>query len=217
MIKQDYQDRESHDSGSDSDGSTDTDQSVSNDLDDVIEDLETDVQLLMELDRFIHAPSATIPAKQENEYQALVTWQPQDAFAHIIRNRFPAAVEGLVEALAKANLDRLHRCHEARETNAENPNLEDQWITQTLVKNAPERTDAGETRNDSGYGTMSAVSDRASLRLAQSQYAETVMSYAAGDRTIKIPPLSADAKAGRPFICVACGKSVRFTRSRMWK
>lgn len=206
-IQQDYRDREAHDSASESDGS-DSDLSVSSEIEDTVESLETDTQLLMDLDRFIQAPSFLIESDRTIAEEAPPkTWQPEDAFAHIIRTRFPEAIEKLVNALAKANLSRMQKCIEGGQAE---PEQEAVVITARAV---PTSTLGGKTRNDSGYGTM----PNSSLPEAPSRYAETVMSYAAGDRTVKIPPLPVGAKDGKPFDCVACGKEVCFTRSKMWK
>ena len=107
---------------------------------------------------------------------------------------------------------RLHRCHQLREMHAEHPEAED-----SLVDIVPRSLAAKTHSGDSGYGTMSAASTSHGLGHAMSAYAETVMSYAAGDRTVKIPPLSSGAKQGKPFDCIVCGKKVKFTSSRMWK
>lgn len=213
-VQQDYRDREAHDSSSDSDGS-ESDVSVSNELEDIVESLETDTQLLMELDRFIQAPSVLIPKLQEPTEQEIIPWRPQDAFAQIIRTRFPDALEKLVDALAKANLTRMQRCAEIREKHADM--VEQEEAVAIEPRNKPATTIGGQTQDDSGYGTLVAASAHGDSVNALSKYAETVMSYAAGDRTVKIPPLPPGAKEGKPFDCLACGKSVSFTRGRMWK
>jgi hypothetical protein len=206
-IQQDYRDREAHDSASESDGS-DSDLSVSIEIEDTVELLETDTQLLMDLDRFIQAPSSLVDSdRQIAEEAPLREWQPEDAFAQIIRTRFPEAIETLVNALAKANLSRMQKCIEGGQAEPE------QEAVVIAARAVPTSTLGGKTQNDSGYGTM----PNSSLRDAPSRYAETVMSYVAGDRTVKIPPLPAGAKEGKPFECVACSKKVSFTRSKMWK
>jgi hypothetical protein len=214
-VQQDYRDREAHDSSSESDGS-ESDISVSNELEDIVESLETDTQLLMELDRFIQAPSVMIPKLQEAGQQEITTWHPQDAFAQIIRTRFPDAMEKLVDALAKANLGRMQRCAEVREMHA-NMADEDEDRAADRPRINPTPTMGGQTHDDSGYGTMLAASAHADSKYTLSRYAETVMSYATGDRTVKIPPLPSGAKEGKPFDCLTCGKRVSFTRSSMWK
>ncbi|RKK62106.1 hypothetical protein BFJ69_g17053 [Fusarium oxysporum] len=51
-----------------------------------------------------------------------------------------------------------------------------------------------------------------------SSYAETVMTYSgSGGQKTRIPPLSDEAKQGKSFPCVACGKVVRITNNSAWK
>ena len=207
FIHERYEDRNEHEEFSDSDAS-DSDTSVLSELDDVVESLETDTHLLMELDRFIHV--STIAGQMTPEISRKVApWRPQDAFAQIIRVRFPDANDKLVESLARANLERMQRCHEIREMHANEP------TTEEAVGDLMPKGEA--TTRDSGYGTMSHISGTVANKHPLNSYAVTVMSYAAGDRTVKIPPLSVEAKQGKPFECLACSKQVRFTSSRMWK
>lgn len=219
LLQQDLPDREAHDSDSD-DSSSDASQDGG--LEDAVEDLETDTQLLMDLDVFINAPSVVIPKDIHSHSRAEPCWNTHDAFAQLIRERFPDAISQLVETLAQANLHRMQRCYEQREQHAQ-----DQDTTELgsglHMKVHDQSTEAGQTFKDSGVGTSLpanssyADSNATASKYAPSKYAETVMSYAAGGHSTKIPPLSAAAKKGVPFECLACGKTVCFTKNKFWK
>jgi hypothetical protein len=63
--------------------------------------------------------------------------------------------------------------------------------------------------HDSGVGTSVQTG---------SLYAETVMTYRRqGTHSVRIPPLSEEAKHGKPFDCLACGKEVTIRSNSAWK
>lgn len=66
--------------------------------------------------------------------------------------------------------------------------------------------------HDSGVGTSLGASLAPTV-----SYAETTMSYNHDGQSVRIPPLSKEAKSGLPFTCVACGRTVVITNNSGWK
>ncbi|PVH71686.1 hypothetical protein DL98DRAFT_596710 [Cadophora sp. DSE1049] len=181
--------------GSDSDSYSVTE---SDELDEIAEDLETDTQCLMDLDALIKAPAPdpvkeTLPDRQETS-----EWSPHQLYCEGIINRFPKAKQDLVNRLALANFERFLRNKSDREKN--------------MREDRQEEASGGTRFNDSGLGT--------SLQTG-SHYAETVMTAMSyregGGHSVRIPPLSADAKKNKPFDCIACGRKLQMTQNSVWK
>ncbi|KAI1860685.1 uncharacterized protein JN550_011410 [Neoarthrinium moseri] len=105
------------------------------------------------------------------------------------------------KTFCKANYERYIRCQQQRDAQLNNN-----------VSNLPMASGGtidGSEFNDSGIGS--------SLPMTSS-YAETVMSYGDGkDRSTRIPPLPTEGRKGKPFECIACGRSVRIMNNSAWK
>ncbi|KAL8383143.1 hypothetical protein RB595_006753 [Gaeumannomyces hyphopodioides] len=179
--------------------------SSSDDLDsdtigDVIEDLKTDTTCLADLDHLLKDPILELDIERAAPGDRLLDWHPDRVYGHKIGARFPQADVSLVDWLGKANYVRYLRCQQARET----------CVDDSTHVAAPAQSETASSKfNDSGLGSSlpSTIS-----------YAETVMSYGGrGSQSVKIPPLTAEAKAGVPFSCTACGKAVSITSNSMWK
>lgn len=166
------------------------------DLEEIAEDLKTDIQCLMDLGPLFKCP--VLDVEQEREPAAggkmSTTWSPHKNYCDRISQRFPKAHGDLVLRLGKANWDRFLRCRERRNRSnqeAKHPVLEASTVD-------------GSKFHDSGLGTSVPSGGAASIR-----YAETTMSFhAENGSSVRIPPLSHDAKRGNPFECVACGKRI---------
>ncbi|RSL69573.1 hypothetical protein CEP53_002206 [Fusarium sp. AF-6] len=165
------------------------------DVHELAEDLKTDVDCLIELDPMLRDP-ATDPEPETTEADVSLTlWAPHQVFADKIEHRFPAADANLFSSLGMVNYQRYLRCQTERDINQ-------------VHAEQGEQPAEGSKFHDSGLGT--------SLNPASS-YAETIMSYKDGNRSIRIPPLPEQAKNGEPFSCIACGRSVTMTTNSRWK
>ncbi|RDW87378.1 hypothetical protein BP5796_03072 [Coleophoma crateriformis] len=176
------------------------------DFQEIVEDLQTDTSCLMELDPLFKSPVLDMLKDRERSapYSDIIEWTPHKAYSDMVESRFPEAANWLIIRLGKANYERYIRCQQERNIHELANDKEDT----ALFPAAPATID-GSKFYDSGLGST--------LRPASS-YAETIMSYGRGDgSSIRVPPLPPDGKAGKPFICVACGKSVLLSNNQAWK
>jgi hypothetical protein len=142
---------------------------------------------------------ATDPEPETAEAEvSLSSWAPHQVFANKIEHRFPGADSKLFSSLGMINYQRYLRCQTERNRNQVHAEQPEQAVQVTT----------GSKFHDSGLGS--------SLNPASS-YAETAMSYRDGNRSVRIPPLSEEAKGGEAFPCVACGRSVIITTNSQWK
>lgn len=189
----------------DSDCSSDSSSGFEQDsISEIAQDLRTDVQCLMDLDPLIRNPVFDSSSrKQKQKHIEETKWTTQQAFCDKVGQRFPEADEALVSALDQLNWVRFRRCQAIRFKNelGEQEQLD-------MVKE-DHTTVAGSKFHDSGLGTSLPTS---------SSYAETIMTYsgAEGQKT-RIPPLSDEAKRGKPFTCVSCSRTVRVSNNSVWK
>ncbi|KAL6812345.1 hypothetical protein J3E69DRAFT_376180 [Trichoderma sp. SZMC 28015] len=192
--------RQSDDSSSDAASNFSDD-----DIYEIAEDLKTDTLVLSSLDPLLKYPIFDSQHEHIIESHALSTWGPEKSYSDKIGNRFPRADVSLTLYLGRANYERFLRCQEAREYQEEEEPLP--------IVNQEAGTHAGtiisNTKfHDSGVGT--------SIGLTMS-YAETTMSYNHDGQSVRIPPLPKEAKAGSPFTCIACGRTVIITNNSAWK
>ncbi|KAF5639309.1 ankyrin repeat [Fusarium sp. NRRL 52700] len=177
--------------------------SESNDLNDVAEDLWTDTRCLIDLAPLIESPAPDSMDPSYDDIRETARLKPHLPYIDKIMARFPTAEEALIDRLASANLVRYRENKEAREANHA---LQESELETGL--DFP-YTESVSKFHDSGVGT--------SINTA-SVYAETIMSYRReGQKSLSIPPLPADAKRGKPFDCIACGKKVHITNDSAWK
>ncbi|KAK3369286.1 hypothetical protein B0T24DRAFT_358697 [Lasiosphaeria ovina] len=204
---------------SDSDVSSDalSDLELEDSIAEVAEDLKTDAQCLMDLDPLFRNPVLDVSTQKEDKALQILEWAPEKAYVDKIQQRFPQADGSLVEMLGRANWSRYLRCQEQRNGTGEEEEEEDE--AEVIYNRAPAAVRASvelhgtivsSKYHDSGLGT--------SLPTA-SVYAETVMTYSGpGEgQKIRIPPLPDEARRGKPFACVACGKTVHISNNRKWK
>lgn len=172
-------------------------------LEEIAEDLKTDTVCLMKLGPLLTSPVFDAERGEPTLSTTTKDWAPHRVYCDKIENRFPGAEKSLVSRLGKANWERFLRCQESHQGQADHP-LEDQEIAAGRAA-----TFASSKFRDSALEPS--LSN-------MSSYTETIMSYRGGDgRSIKVPPLSAEAKAGNFFNCIACGKSVRIMTNSAWK
>lgn len=175
------------------------------DIYEIAEDLKTDTLVLSGLDPLFKYPIFDFQHEHNIDSHALSTWGPEKSYSDKIGNRFPRADASLTLFLGRANYERFLRCQETRESQEEEEPL--------AIVNQEEGADGGtiiaNTKfNDSGVGTSIGVT---------MSYAETTMSYGHDGQSIRIPPLPKEAKAGSPFTCIACGRTVVITNNSAWK
>ncbi|KAI8716925.1 hypothetical protein NCS52_00987100 [Fusarium sp. LHS14.1] len=170
------------------------------DIHELAEDLKTDVDCLIELDQIIREPVPDLEPETKDTDASQHSWEvvPHQPFVESIEKRFPKAGTELFSLLGMVNYDRFLRCQDERERNQ---------LLGEQTEQAVEIT-GGSKFHDSGLGS--------SLNPASS-YAETIMSYKDGNRSVKIPPLPEQAKGGKSFPCVACGRLVTMTTNSQWK
>ncbi|KAF5575530.1 ankyrin repeat [Fusarium pseudocircinatum] len=161
------------------------------DMSEIIQDLRTDVECLVELDPLVRNP---VPDTSSQKQKHLETsdWVPQQAFCDKVEQRFPGADKSLILRLGEANWLRYRSCQELR--------LAEEEFAKELQPESKEdhKTVAGSRFHDSGLGTSLPT---------MSSYAETVMTYSGSDgQRTRIPRLSEEAKQGKRFPCVACGR-----------
>ncbi|KAK0757231.1 hypothetical protein N5P37_009947 [Trichoderma harzianum] len=192
--------RQSDDSSSDAASNFSDD-----DIYEIAEDLKTDTLVLSGLDPLLKYPIFDAQHEHIIESHALSTWGPEKSYSDKIGNRFPRADVSLTLYLGRANYERFLRCQEAREYQEEEEPLP--MVNQEAGTHAG--TIIANTKfHDSGVGT--------SIGLTMS-YAETTMSYNHDGQSVRIPPLPKEAKAGSPFTCIACGRTVIITNNSAWK
>ncbi|KAM6530348.1 hypothetical protein FALCPG4_008471 [Fusarium falciforme] len=168
------------------------------DVHELAEDLKTDVDCLIELDQMIQDPATDPEPEMAEADVSLSSWAPHQVFANKIEHRFPGADAKLFSSLGMVNYQRYLRCQIERDRNQVHAEQPEQVV----------EVNTGSKFHDSGLGS--------SLNPASS-YAETIMSYRDGNRSIRIPPLPKEAKRGEAFPCVACGRSVIITTNSQWK
>ncbi|KAJ4136362.1 hypothetical protein NW768_003974 [Fusarium equiseti] len=171
-------------------------------LEDIAKDLETDTLSLMGVDALFQSAILDSFAEKATFVDAAQAWLPHDVYKDKIRTRFPKAEISLVSRLSKASYDRYLRCQRERESQT----------TAVGDVDFPKftRSDASSSKfRDSGLGTS--IPSSASV-------AETAMSYRAeGKASVRIPPLSKEAKEGKPFECISCGKTLSIRNNSAWK
>ncbi|KAK1954603.1 hypothetical protein LY78DRAFT_730058 [Colletotrichum sublineola] len=201
-VRDSCQSSDSEESDSDTSSS-----SVLNDWDEIADDIRTDVECLIDLEPLIQAPFVDHRKSKaiEKKPEKLETWIPRQLYTSRISHRFPNARLELVNRLAQANWDRFHRIQSEKERNiAERGNATREEKTESRTP-----TENDSNFHDSGLGTSQGT---------RSAYAETTMSYRQNTaHSIRIPPLPIEAKKGRPFECLACGRQVRIMNNSAWK
>ncbi len=194
------------DSDSGSDSGSDSWAGVGDDgLQDIIENLSTDIQCLVDLGSRFKEPVRDRPGKEEAALPTQVpTWDPSKAMAARIRHRYPDGDAAFIEVQGQVNWERRQRLYALKEANTRDGDvtLKPESASQTPV------TLVASDFYDSGLGSSVAT---------PSSYAETVLSYH-GTRggSIKIPAVPAEGLQGKPFACNICGRRCQLPGSN-WK
>lgn len=172
------------------------------DLEDILEDLDTYTQCLVDLSPSLACPAMDSTTRGEATINTTIqSREPHQYYADLIGTRFPEAAADIVEQLGRSNWERYKRVSAERTANLQAPHPGKEALDEVAASHF----------QDSGLG---------SSLPAQANYASSMTSYlsssAGGDRP-HVPALSDKAKRGIPFTCDACGKLIRVTNKRVWK
>lgn len=204
----------SEDDGSESDFSEPSE--MCSDWEELIEDIATDVQCLLDLDPLIEAPAPDITKRQTKQHTETraAKWELFHVFSGNISQKFPKADIGLVDRLAKAHLDRIlmtqiERAKHFQEAEQEKNQDDAKGVATGAITADPPPTELGSKFHDSGIGTSAGTG---------SKYAATVISFSSkGLESMDIPPLPEGAAEGKPFECVVCARPVVCRDIRLWR
>lgn len=178
-------------------------------LSDITDDIRLDVECLLDLESLIKSPFIDSSKRRSVEQQWFFNeLTPHQPYLERISRRFPDAEQDLVERLAKASWHRFQRVQSEKEHNAA---LDEQEVQDRDGKLQPALSERASDFYDSGLGTSLGT---------RSSYADTTMSYRRNsDKSLstRIPPLPTEAKEGKLFECVACGKNIRVLNNSSWK
>ncbi|KAK6219294.1 hypothetical protein LQW54_002282 [Pestalotiopsis sp. IQ-011] len=183
---------ESSDSGTDED---DDDITRAEKLREVAEDLTLDTECLLDLGaRFDEQVVNPLVNEEAVDPQTVDGWDPSEHFVERIRRLYPTCDDGLAKRLGKANWERVLKFQESKE------------------KNATESVAIATT-------TLSTFADP--VHLLQDPKDTTSMFHDSGvdgwnNNVLKIPELSAQAKLGHEFSCIACGERLRIQEETNW-
>ncbi|PTB64677.1 hypothetical protein BBK36DRAFT_21428 [Trichoderma citrinoviride] len=192
------------------DSSSDAASDFSNDdIHEIAEDLKTDTLVLSSLDPLLKCPIFDTQYNVAADGLASSTWSPEQLFSNRIEHRFPSAGTPLASRLGRINYDRYLRCQAMRDAQQREEPLsmmiqEGQSHAGTMVADSKLR--------DSGVGKSLGMSAAPKI-----SYAETTMSYNHEGQSVRIPPLSEEAKSGLLFSCVACGRTILIANNSGWK
>ncbi|KAI3320342.1 hypothetical protein HD806DRAFT_507302 [Xylariaceae sp. AK1471] len=177
-------------------------------LSEIVEDLTSNVEHLMDLDALYDTAKEDTNLYEEEPVAKVVTSLASASssaakfYTEMIQMRFPEANYELLDYLGRANYYRFVRGSQQREKNEHQAEGDPETMGHAAT------TIDGSRFHDSGIGTS----------LHTGSYAETVMSFHHGNGSVvRIPPLPEEGKKGLPFSCIACGKKVIIRTNRAWK
>jgi hypothetical protein len=178
---------------------------IADDVEDLAASLENEVECLTFLSPALAAPAPNQPGNrgQTLDYSADIPHHTH--YLEIIRSKFPSAQSDLVETLAKVSWHRYqHICQQRVKEVTQDPD--------TLL--VPNYDEVKSQFQDSGLG-----SSTHSVQVVSTGQddAMTVISTRAESSHKRLPSLSAEARAGEPFICEICYKLVVIKRTRDWR
>ena len=184
-------------------------------LEDVLENLKSDVDALIELGPCLKDPiqDTLVVEAPASPPQVTADNYKYQAFFDGIKQKFPQCDDDLARALSKAFYDTTMRLHLERQI-ASCEAVEQPEITSKLPKDSGYETSLKDPSREPESFHESSVA-------TGSSYARTLASYAdAEDGTIRTPFPSQpkDLKIGENFCCVACGRQVAKSESgAAWK
>ncbi|KAF2012581.1 hypothetical protein BU24DRAFT_425218 [Aaosphaeria arxii CBS 175.79] len=175
------------------------------DVADLCSTLQTKIESLNVL-----SASLETPADDEADDEEVRQWEErEDRSAHeyfvdLVRSRFPSADRLLTLKLGQANWARYNHVNHVQ-------------ALRDVVVSAPGPTPEAGPENAKSEFHDSGIGSSASGEVAQPKYAATVVSSRAEASHKRMPPLPADGRAGKPFLCEFCNKKIRVQRTKHWK
>lgn len=179
-------------------------------LEEILEDLQAYMECLRSLAPSIECPAKETQTGEDERVRASPTLKAKgfhEFYTDMISSRFPRASRTLADCLGKRNWRRYKRLQAIRAANA----LKEIPATEELEFLAQKSAFGESNFHDSGLGTSVP---------ARTSHAQSMASFAssrAESSHAKLPPLSEEAKSGRPFPCDACGSTIRIKRKRDWR
>jgi len=171
-------------------------------VEDVIEDLKTDIQCLVDLGPRYKEPIRDQVATKEEAVLVRTgpAWDPAEYLASRIRHRYPEGDIELTGILGRVNWDRLQRLYATKEANTRDREAQQRPGLAPISQAKPSGsygTVKGTEFHDSGLGTSVKT---------PSSYAETVLSYQGTQGgSVKIPPVPPECLKGGNLVCDICG------------
>lgn len=167
-------------------------------IDDIVEDIKTDVECLMDLDPLLQTPIDDLGGDGACPLSMLNSQLTFQFYASRVSAQLPRANISLVNKLSKANWDRFMRLEAERSSH---------------VRLLPEY-DCIETSM-----APSKIQDLVPETLVPDTtvHAACLSSSTADGGYSRIPPLSEEAKNGILFACDACGKKIRLCGVKSWR
>jgi hypothetical protein len=175
-------------------------------IDDILEDLSTYLQCLVDLGPSIEL-SAQDPGLEEHtsNMHKYETRSPFRYYSDLILAKFPRADENIINHLGMLNWERSRRVRDLIEANAEEVDiLEVNEATPSIVSRSQ--------FHDSGLGS-SLPSHSVYARTMASSFKESISDTSQS----RIPPVSEEAKRGAAFLCIGCGRMIQARSTRDYK
>jgi hypothetical protein len=172
-------------------------------LDDIVADLKTDMQCLIDLDPMYECPVNDLESEPpDSPAESPPSWTPYQYYVDRICRQFPLANPDLVLRFGQGNLNRFLRVLAEREDQLEREQATD-------LHGGEVATLEHSKFHDSGIGSSIPVA---------SKYADTVMSFQQVDgSSLQIPSLPEKGKQGQPFLCMVCARTIYITNRPLWK
>jgi hypothetical protein len=179
-------------------------------LEDVLENLKSDVDALIELGPCLEDPiqDTLVAEAPASPPQVTADSYKYQTFFEGIKQKFPQCDDDLARALSKAFYDTTMRLHLERQT-ASCEAVEQPEVTSKLPKDSGYQTSLKDPSREPESFHESSVA-------TGSSYARTLASYADvddGTTRTPFPSQPKDLKIGENFRCVACGRQVAKSES----
>lgn len=186
----------------DTDSGSSSDDCTMNGIHELVLRTKTYTACLMDLSSALICPALEVEPKDEPSVITSGQRCAHDYHARLIEAKFPRAQPQLLHTLGQISWKRYQRMQQEREA----------YFRAQLVISSDQNSQAAKSQfQDSGIGS--------SLPIA-STYAGTTISFttmASDGNRLNIPSIPAEAKNGKSFECVACGRHVRVTNNREWR
>lgn len=166
------------------------------DISDICVSIHNKVESLSILSTSLETP-AEDKTVEENVRKAADSYDRpiHEHYSDIVRTRFPLADHGVVDHCGTLNWARYHHLQMLQEGNL-NAGL------------SGKSGDGKSTFHDSGVGSSCAKDE---------EYAATVISSITEGSLQRMPPLPAEARAGKSFECEICKRMLQIRTTKLWR